>query len=84
MKRSQWITFGIVFTIGFLFLIMFAMTWNQICNTTLSSTTTGDSSETTALYTACVIKAQSYFILAFILFLLSVAFGISAILENKK
>lgn len=85
MKRFQWITFGVIFLIGSGFLFILAFGWNSTCSILSSTMVSGSYDATTAsTYTACVIKAQSYFIPGFILFLLYVAFSICAILEKKK
>lgn len=78
MKKSQWITFGIVLSILFAFFMYMASTWNLTCSA-LSLTSTDSPA-----YTSCVIKAQSYAIPGIISFFLAVAFYICARLEGKK
>ena len=85
MKKSQWITFGIIFFVGSIYFSILGLGWNSTCMM-LSSTMTGETYDaTTALtYAACVIKTQSYIIPSFILFFLAVGFWICAMLEKGK
>jgi len=79
MNKTQWFILSAGLILLGVSLITFATSWNKICTNTLFSST-----EDATLYTACVIKAQSYAIPAIISFSLGLLIIFIGYFEDEK
>ena len=74
MNKRQWFVFAIGALVLSFFLELLSLSWGKTCTALTSS----------SLYTACIIKEQSYTLSAIIFVFVALTFFICASLEKQK